>query len=156
MADPQALRLPTRLPQGGDAAGTAGNGLAHHVHELTRVAPGPMMVPMRRRRPRAIGLVMCATVLATLFCPCAMAVAAPAADAHGCCPVETGLRAAAPSCCAASTAPAPRMATPTTAGPAVPMPATFVLVSFTSANPMTVEAPQPCGLAGTPPLVLRI
>ena len=129
--------------------------LAHLVHELTCVVPGPIMSGMRSRWLRAIGLLTGATVLATLICPCAM-VAAPAVDAHGCCPVEPGLRAAAPSCCAATAAPEPGTATPSTAGPALPLPAPSVLATLPAAAAVTPEAPQVLWIAASPPSVLRI
>jgi len=102
---------------------------------------------MRGRWLRAIGLLTGATVFATLICPCVL-VAAPAADAHGCCPVEPGLRAAAPpSCCAATAAPEP--------GTSVP--AASVLATLPAADVVTPDAaPQVLWVAASPPLVLRI
>jgi len=112
---------------------------------------------MRGRWLRAIGLLTGATVFATLICPCVL-VAAPAADAHGCCPVEPGLRAAAPpSCCAAVAAPEPGTSAPATAGPVLPLPAASVLATLPAADVVTPDAaPQVLWVAASPPLVLRI
>ena len=110
---------------------------------------------MRGRWLRAIGLLTGATVFATLICPCAM-VAAPAAEAHRCCPVEPGLRAAVPSCCAATAAPEPGRSTPAPAGPVLPLPAASVLATLPAADVVTPEAPQALCVAASPPLVLRI
>lgn len=112
---------------------------------------------MRGRRLTAVSLLMGASLLVTLFCPCAMV---PSADAgsHGCCPIEAGVRASSPSCCAATAAPEQGTSTPAAAGPTVPAPPMFVLATLTaaSAGRVMAEASQAFGVAGAPPLVLRI
>jgi hypothetical protein len=114
------------------------------------------MSPMRGRASTAIGFLVSASLVVTLFCPCAMAPApALAADAHGCCPVETGLRPADPGCCAESTGPKPGASLTATAPASAQAPGTFVLATLPSV-PLNAEAPQACGVAGAPPLVLRI
>jgi hypothetical protein len=115
-----------------------------------------MMVRMRSRWARAIGFLTGVTVLATLLCPCAMVTAPVTADAHGCCPVEPGLRAATPSCCAATAAPEQGTSTPASAGPSLPLPATSVLVALPVADVATADAAQAVRVAASPPLVLRI
>lgn len=113
-----------------------------------------MMSPMRGRPSTVVGLLVSASLIGMLFCPCAMAPAPAAnADAHGCCPVETGLRAAAPGCCAANTAPEPGTAAPPSAGPTAPLLATSVLAPVALPARLLAEAPH---TAAAPPLVLRI
>jgi hypothetical protein len=114
------------------------------------------MEPMRGPWTRTTGLLTSAIVLAALFCPCAMTPAAPAADAHECCPAEAGLRAADPSCCAGSSAPDRGTSVPAAAAASAPVPATSVLATLPATGPWTAEAPQAAGIAGAPPLVLRI
>ena len=114
-----------------------------------------MMSPMRGRPSIAIGFLISASLIGMLLCPCAM-VPAPAAnaDAHGCCPVEAGLRAAAADCCAASTAPEPGTPAPPSAGPTAPLLATSVLAPLALPDRPPAEAPHT--LAAAPTLVLRI
>ncbi|HET9316072.1 MAG TPA: hypothetical protein VFQ51_10805 [Vicinamibacteria bacterium] len=114
-----------------------------------------MMIEMRGHW-LAIGLLTGATVFATLLCPCTIVNPPATADAHGCCPVEPGLRAATPSCCAATAAPEPGTWTPATAGPALPLPTASVLVALPVADMVTADAPQAVRVAASPPLVLRI
>jgi hypothetical protein len=109
------------------------------------------------RRSRLAGLAGLASIVfaAVVVCPCLpLGPPATSSRAHECCPSETGIGAAASSCCA-SDAGAPRVSTPVPAGssPTAP-PATAVFESDGLAPRALASVVSP--VFGRPPLILRI